>query len=139
MKKSFTLVLVVFVFLGNSFSQTRNVGIGTTTPDASSLLELKSNNKGLLVPRLTTAQRLAISNPADALLVYDLTAGCFFITKAHNGFHYVQVREAMRVPQVQQAYRGKTDLMVLPVRKDLKVWLGLQGQQAIPVLRERME
>ena len=49
----------------------QNVGIGTNTPDNSSILDLTATNKGFLVPRLTTAQRVAISAPATGLLVYD--------------------------------------------------------------------
>ncbi|MBI4929918.1 MAG: hypothetical protein HY841_04085, partial [Bacteroidetes bacterium] len=37
-----------------------NVGIGTNTPNASAILEMLSSNKGMLAPRVTTAQRNAI-------------------------------------------------------------------------------
>ena len=47
------------------------VGINTTTPDASSILDLTSTTQGLLPPRMTTAQKLAIVSPANGLLVYD--------------------------------------------------------------------
>lgn len=46
------------------------VGIGTTTPAASSVLELSSTSRGLLPPRMTEVQRNAISSPATGLLVY---------------------------------------------------------------------
>jgi hypothetical protein len=74
--------LFVFLTLNISivFSQ-NNVGIGTTTPDPSSVLELSSTDKGLLVPRMTTAQRTAIVNPANALLVYDIDVQCYFYFK----------------------------------------------------------
>ena len=45
-------------------------GIGTVTPDASSLLDLSATNKGLLIPRMTAAQRDSIVNPAAGLQVY---------------------------------------------------------------------
>src|SRR3569832_2895749 len=77
--KQFLLALFLFASL-YSFSQ-QNVGIGTTTPDASSILDLKATDKGFLAPRLTTVQRLAIINPAEGLLVYDITVGCFFYFK----------------------------------------------------------
>jgi hypothetical protein len=38
------------------------VGIGTTNPDTSSTLDITSTTKGLLMPRMTNAQRQAISN-----------------------------------------------------------------------------
>ncbi|OON70107.1 hypothetical protein B0919_05040 [Hymenobacter sp. CRA2] len=46
------------------------MGIGTTSPDASAVLDLSSVTKGLLAPRMTAAQRAAIGSPATGLLVY---------------------------------------------------------------------
>jgi hypothetical protein len=60
-------ILTSFLFFSIlSFSQ--NVGIGTSTPNASALLELQSTNKGLLLPRV--ADTTAISSPAKGLLVF---------------------------------------------------------------------
>jgi len=50
----FVLILLLSTI---SFSQ---VGIGTTTPDASSVLDITATDAGLLVPRLTTTQRDAL-------------------------------------------------------------------------------
>ncbi len=62
-----------------------NVGIGTNTPDASAVLEMLSTNKGLLIPRMTTAQRLSISpSAANSLLVYDIDSMCFFFYRQPN-------------------------------------------------------
>lgn len=49
----------------------QNIGIGTTTPSASAILDVNSNNKGLVIPRLTALERKAISNPALGLMVFD--------------------------------------------------------------------
>jgi Flp pilus assembly pilin Flp len=46
------------------------VGIGTTTPDASSILDVNSTSKGLLPPRMTAAQRNAISSPVAGLMIW---------------------------------------------------------------------
>lgn len=48
------------------------VGSGDA-PDASAILELKTTTKGLLLPRLTTTQRDAISSPANGLVIYNTT------------------------------------------------------------------
>ncbi|CAI8715247.1 hypothetical protein [Chryseobacterium sp. IT-36CA2] len=56
----------------NAFSQ---VGINTTTPDPSSILDIKSSNKGLLIPRVALTGKndlTTIPNPANSLLVYNL-------------------------------------------------------------------
>ena len=52
-------------------ASTSQLSLGTTTPNASALLELDSTNKGFLAPRLTQAQRDAIANPAAGLLVFN--------------------------------------------------------------------
>ncbi|GIV54491.1 MAG: hypothetical protein KatS3mg039_1009 [Candidatus Kapaibacterium sp.] len=54
-----------------------NVGIGTTTPDTSALLELRSQRQGLLIPRLTTTQRNTIVLPAKSLLIFNSTTNRF--------------------------------------------------------------
>lgn len=58
------------------------VGIGTTSPAASSILDLTSTTLGLLLPRMTTTQRNAIASPAAGLLVYDITLNTFM---GYNG------------------------------------------------------
>lgn len=59
-------------------TEARFVGIGTPAPDTSATLDVSSTSKGLLIPRMTTAQRLAIGAPAQGLLVYDLEIGQFY-------------------------------------------------------------
>ncbi len=51
----------------------QSVGIGTTTPDASALLDVSSTTKGLLPPRMTTAQRDLITTPAAGLVLFNST------------------------------------------------------------------
>lgn len=47
-----------------------NIGMGTSTPDASAKLEIKSTTQGFLPPRMTFVQMSAISSPAEGLIVY---------------------------------------------------------------------
>jgi len=77
-KRAVIIIFLLQVVSINIINAQDNVGIGTNNPDASAILDLLSTNKGLLVPRLTTAQRLAISNPANSLLVYDTNVNCYF-------------------------------------------------------------
>ena len=46
------------------------IGLGTASIDASALFQMNSTTKGFLPPRMTSAQRLAISTPAEGLIVY---------------------------------------------------------------------
>ena len=63
---------------GGKLCAQNNMGIGTLSPDPSSLLELKSVNKGLLIPRMTTDSMNAIPNPANSLLIYNTDSMCYF-------------------------------------------------------------
>ncbi len=54
-----------------SFAGIAQVGIGTTMPDGSAALDVTATDKGFLMPRMTTAEKDAIANPAEALQVYD--------------------------------------------------------------------
>lgn len=54
------------------------VGINNSNPDKNAMLDIKSNNKGLLVPRVSlkgASDVVSVSNPANSLLVYNLTNG----------------------------------------------------------------
>jgi hypothetical protein len=53
-----------------------NVGIGTATPTAA--LEVTSTTGGVIMPRMTTVQRNAISDPADGEMVYDVDLNKFY-------------------------------------------------------------
>ena len=78
MKANSIPMLVLFYLITNfTFAQ---VGIGTTNPDPSSILNLESNSAGLLITRLSETQKNGISNPATGLLIYQ--------TNNESGFWY---------------------------------------------------
>lgn len=78
MKKFLTLLLLI----ASAQLMAQNVGINSdgSTPNASAMLDVKSTNSGILIPRMTEAQRDAISSPATGLLVYqtDETSGFYY-------------------------------------------------------------
>jgi hypothetical protein len=69
--------LAIVVFSTSLFAQ---VGINenNTNPDSSAMLDISSPNKGLLIPRMDSLQRTAISKPAESLMVYDSTTRSFW-------------------------------------------------------------
>lgn len=68
-------VFVVFFLLSGVVSA--QIGLGTTTPDHSALLELNSNSKGFLPPRMTLSERNLIVTPANGLLIYNMETAAF--------------------------------------------------------------
>ena len=86
------LLIFNILFLNNIYSQ---VGINTTIPDPSSMLDIKSTDRGVLIPRMTQTQRDAIASPATGLLIFqtDNTSGFYyfdgttwqFLTNANTG------------------------------------------------------
>jgi len=63
-------VLLCAAFIAASFTSIAQIGVGTTSPKASAALDIESTTKGLLLPRLTAAQRDAIVSPVAGLAVY---------------------------------------------------------------------
>ena len=82
MKKNFFImvksIVCFFIFFFSTQNLIAQVGIGTTSPNVSSMLDVSSTTKGMLTPRMTTVQRNAITTPADGLIVYDTTLKFFY-------------------------------------------------------------
>lgn len=72
------ILLALFIAASSaSFAQVKiSVSTPNPTPDASAMLEIESTTKGLLLPRITTAERDAISAPASGLVIFNTTTGC---------------------------------------------------------------
>lgn len=81
MKKSTPFGLIVILLLALNGGIYAQVGIGTLEPDPSSMLDIASDSKGVLAPRMSSTQRMAIANPANGLLVYDTTENSFYFYK----------------------------------------------------------
>lgn len=79
MRSKIYFLFLVFILglTGIAYSQT---GIGTNTPDPSAQLEVQSSEKGVLIPRLSEAQKNGIPSPATGLLIYQ--------TDGDDGFWY---------------------------------------------------
>jgi len=78
-------------FLGGNTSSylnanTGNLGVGTNAPDNSAMLDVESTTKGFLPPRMTTAERDAIINPAEGLQIYNTDTKCLNYFVGTNWF-----------------------------------------------------
>ncbi|MEZ5083999.1 MAG: hypothetical protein R2750_11205 [Bacteroidales bacterium] len=76
MKKQIFTLLISLLSLG-TFAQV-SINTDGADPDASAILDVKSTEQGLLIPRMTTAQRTAITSPATGLLVFDTDSESFW-------------------------------------------------------------
>jgi hypothetical protein len=83
--KKFTIILFLFIA---QYAHSQGIGIGSTNPPhPSAALDVNSTNKGLLIPRMTTAERNAIASPLKGLLVFDNTTSSFWF---YNGSAWQQ-------------------------------------------------
>jgi hypothetical protein len=79
-KLFFVLTVLLFAAVRVTFAQGTSINTTGAEPHASAILDISSTNQGILLPRLTAAQRTAIPSPAAGLMVYQ--------TDASVGFHY---------------------------------------------------
>ncbi|QLH54811.1 MAG: hypothetical protein CH6_4159 [Candidatus Kapaibacterium sp.] len=119
--KVFFVVLLSLFGLNYLFGQAQNVGIGTTTPDNSAILELYSTSHGFLVPRLTTTQRNAISSPATGLLIYNLDNQRF---EYYNGTQWVAVVSSVATVPFNLIASGTNTTATMVVGSGASITLG---------------
>jgi hypothetical protein len=75
----------------STYNTTGNVGIGTNAPSSTAILDLSSTTQGVLIPRMTAAQKAAISSPANGLLIFQTDAPSDFYY--YNGSSWTSLRE----------------------------------------------
>ena len=80
---AFSLTQVLWPSSGGEAKAQSNVGIGTSIPDPSAVLDLTSTDKGFLIPRLPDT--FGIASPATALLIYRIPDNTFYY---FNGFYW---------------------------------------------------
>ena len=94
MKRTICVLLTIFMLVIGTVVYAQSVAINNdgSAADASSILDVKSNSKGFLAPRMTATERGNISDPATGLLVYqtDGTAGYYY----YNGSVWTQIGAA---------------------------------------------
>ncbi len=92
MKKKFLASSVaIFCLLLNFDVYTQGVAISSTgtSNDPSAILDINCSNQGVLLPRMTEAQRDAIKSPAEGLVLYNLTTNTF---NFFNGSGWIEMQ-----------------------------------------------
>jgi hypothetical protein len=82
------LLLIILLLSGFIFSQNVAINASGALPVASAMLDISSTTSGLLIPRMSSANRTAIASPATGLYVYDTTTNSFWF---FNGVIWVEV------------------------------------------------
>lgn len=83
MRTKLLIILLTVIYSLNN-ETIAQVGIGTTMPDPSSILDMTSTTQGVLAPRMLSSERIAIDNPAQGLLVFDTEQDAFYYFKGGN-------------------------------------------------------
>jgi len=109
----------------------QNVGIGTTTPDASAQLEIQSTDGGVLIPRLSTTERNAISNPAIGLLIYNATLNRF---EFHNGIAWEAIGASGTIDKIADL-DADTYVQAKENATSDYIQFDVEGSEALSILR----
>lgn len=81
-----------WVLSGNDvYNTSGNVGIGTSSPNASAILDISSTTKGITFPRMTSTQSNAISSPTNGLQVFDITTNSIWYFDGSSWINSVSV------------------------------------------------
>ena len=119
-------LLLGVAIIATSFTGFAQVGVGTPTPDASSVLEVKSTTKGFLPPRMTQIQMDAISSPTEGLIVYctNCTPKGFYY---HDGSDFVSFSNQVTFSTIDIRSRTERIWMHYNLRAPQATILSLDG------------
>jgi len=93
---------LVFAFCFLFLNMQAQTGVGITTPENTAALEIKSDKKGLLIPRMTLEQRDSISTPTTSLLIYQ--------TDNTPSFYYYDSTKWVRIMNIYSTVKKIDDL-----------------------------
>ncbi len=88
------MIKLFFLFWGMlTVALNAQIGLGTSAPASSAQLEVNSTTKGVLFPRMTNTQMLAISAPAAGLQVFNTTANSMYV---YNGSQWLSALNSIK-------------------------------------------
>ncbi len=88
-------VLLSIVFPAMLFAQSVSINTDATAPHNSAMLDIKSDSKGLLMPRLTTLQRTSIPGPATGLTVFDMDTYSYWMYRGDINGGWVELMNSI--------------------------------------------
>ena len=132
MKKNRLTQLLLSVVMMGTTATFAQVGIGTTTPNATSMLDVdvsalaSTQKKGLLPPRMTQLQRNAIVSPAQGLTVYNTDTKCLEFFDGTNWLCHLDLPKDGSVSR-KGALSCKDIKANNPASVDGSYWLDIDG------------
>jgi hypothetical protein len=110
MKKTFLIL-----FFSIQFSVFAQVGIGTDVPHSSAILDVAAIDKGIIFPKMSSAQRAAIVSPAAGLYVFDTNTNSLWI---YNGSTWANTVAEASYGDIKSGFQGS----------DHSGWIKLDGR-----------
>ncbi len=127
MNKTTALLVSMIIILAEPVVQGQvSINDSGAAPDPSAMFDVQSTDKGMLIPRLTSAQRNGISSPADGLLVYDITDSDFYF---YDGTAWQQQRTEL--PRLISDTDGSTKVEVEKTTDDNSIRFTTNGVQRL--------
>ena len=126
MKKIPFLLLITQCLYLISFSQ--SIGIGHNAPAPSAILDVRSVERGILIPRMKTSERMAINLPAQGLMVYDNDINMFF-------YHTGSTWKSMQISGTIMDTDGDTKIMMEESTDEDIIRMHLAGAQSLVLRR----
>ncbi len=105
MKRTKLFFMAIAMMAGFSLSAQVAINTDGSNPNSSAMLDVKSTDKGFLPPRMTSAQRDAISAPADGLIIFNTNSGYL---NYYVGGHWYEISRTIVQYSVTNPGTGKT-------------------------------
>ena len=130
MKSTIKILITSYLILYTSYLTIAQVAINqdNSQPNASALLDVKSTDKGVLIPRMTTTQRTAISSPATGLMVFDNTTKSFWF---YSGTVWTEIKAGNTI--ALQDGDGDTKIQVEKIADEDKIRFDLGGSERVVI------
>ncbi len=115
--------IIYIIFFLCYYSVIAQVGIGTTTPSSSAVLDITSNDKGLLIPRMSNTQIANISTPEKSLIVFNTDTNNFqFNSGSTSIVNWTTVRSNQNSPSLKYSSTASTEDINTSSAKNIKVF-----------------
>lgn len=92
------LIVIIFaLFYSNISGAQVAINVTGSQPDNSAMLDVQSSGKGLLIPRMNSAQIAGIINPANGLIVFDTDKKSLSLFTSGKGWNRLEVSPSGRI------------------------------------------